>query len=451
MLKRVSPNSKARRYFADETGAAWIPIGLNLCFFRNTDDLPDEQILEQFRGWIRAFAKNGGNFMRVWLGVPFFDVMPDRIGEYRRDKLANIQEIVTLAEELGIKIKFTLEHFRRVNPHGSDAESFPGVVDFNKPLYAPLVKTMDEYLTSEKCRQIYLDKARYLAAAGLGDSPAVIAWELWNEINCIGPIETVGAWSNVMIAGLQKIFPRQMVVQNLGSFSGASGYKYYDYLGKMRNNAFMQVHRYLDPAAELDVCRGPIDVLCADSIRELRNRRSDCPAILAEAGAVEANHCRYSDLYESDSEGTILHDVLFAPFFAGSAGCGQCWHWDHIYISRHRLWHHFRRFADAIAGVDPAEEGFEPFYTETHRLRVYGLRGKTMNLLWCRDKASSWQSELKDRTPAELLAEERVPVEKTGECLCYLPWEDRSETAPVADGWCQLPAFKRSIVIRNLK
>ena len=31
-----------------------------------------------------------------------------------------------------------------------------------------------------------------------------------------------------------------------------------------------------------------------------------------------------------------LHDVLFAPFFAGSAGTGQIWHWN-TYVERHEL------------------------------------------------------------------------------------------------------------------
>ena len=42
--------------------------------------------------------------------------------------------------------------------------------------------------------------------------------------------------------------------------------------------------------------------------------------------------------------GIILHDVLFAPFFAGAAGPGHCWHWN-VYVDRNNLWHHFARFA----------------------------------------------------------------------------------------------------------
>ena len=142
--------------------------------------------------------------------------------------------------------------------------------------------------------------------------------------------------------------------------------------------------------------------------------------------------------------------MLFAPFFAGSAGCGQPWHWDHIYLSRYGLWYHFARFAKAVEGIDPVAERFVPFHTETHRLRVYGLRGRTVDLLWCRDKKNDWRSELAGHCPPEPVTGERIPVAGE-ECSCYLPWEDRTESAVVNDGWCVLPEFKRSIVVKCRK
>ena len=45
----------------------------------------------------------------------------------------------------------------------------------------------------------------------------------------------------------------------------------------------------------------------------------------------------------------------FAPFFAGAAGSGQCWHWDR-YVDKMNLWHHFGRFAEIVKGLDPPAE-----------------------------------------------------------------------------------------------
>lgn len=450
MNRFIAPNPAVPRYFSYEDGRTYLSIGQNLCFVRHSEQYTEEEVFALFHRWMRRLAENGGNFARVWLGTPFFDVMPERPGEFSAENRAHALKIVEFAEELGLKLKFTLEHFRRVAPStGRDVEQFPGAVNFNKPLYSGLADSMRDYLASDRCRELYLAKAQFLAEAGIGDSPAVIAWELWNEINCIGSIDEIRAWSDFMLPRLRKMFPHQMVVQNLGSFSGDETFRWYDYLAEQPGNDFLQVHRYLDPGAALDVCRGSVDQLAADSIRELLDRDAGRPAILAEVGAVEANHSSYSHLYELDREGTLLHDQLFAPFFAGSAGSGQSWHWDELYIDRHDLWYHFRRFARAVEGIDPVAEAFRPFHTETHRLRLWGLRGKSHLLLWCRDKTSNWQSELQRNIPAEVISGESIPVpENAMEGSCYLPWEDRWRELRCRAGRGELPPFRRSIVVK---
>ena len=434
------------RYFADEADKTFVPIGCNICFPRMYDaSLPGARAECEGRlfGWLRKFAANGGNYTRLWLGHSFFEIMPERAGEYDPAAEATLKRTVKLCEELGIKLKLTLESFRTVHPAGKEGNGMYASF-FNRPLYAPYAKNMHEFLHSEECARIYLGKARRLKELGIGDSPAVVCWELWNEINCIGPWrDDVGPWSDRMLAALRELFPRQMTVQNLGSFSGPSIYDYYDYLGRIPLNDFMQAHRYLDPGAELDVCRGPMDVIAADSVRELLDRRPDRPAILAEVGAVKANHTGPSELYPKDTNGMLLHDEMFAPFFAGSAGSGQPWHWDHQYIDGNNLWWHFSRFAEAVKGVDPAAEHFRPFHTETRRLRIWGLRGKRTTLLWCRDKANTWESELVRGVPPEVVSGEKIPFD--GGFKCYLPWESR--WTDVKEGRI-LPDFTRSIVVR---
>jgi len=433
------------RYFADESGKTFVPVGCNICFPRmyvaGSPDSRAECEAKLF-GWLRAFAANGGNYTRLWLGHSFFEIMPERAGEYDQAAEATLKKTVKLCEELGIKVKLTFESFRSALP-ADKVGTGQYAAFFNRPLYAPYAKNMHEFLHSEKCARIYLDKARRLKELGIGDSTAVVCWELWNEINCIGPWRgDVGPWSDRMLAALRELFPRQMTVQNLGSFSGPFIYDYYDYLGRIPLNDFMQAHRYLDPGAELDVCRGPMDVLAADAVRELLDRRPDRPAILAEVGAVKANHAGPSELYRKDKQGMLLHDEIFAPFFAGSAGSGQPWHWDHQYIDGNNLWWHFSRFAEAVKDVDPAAEHFRPFHTETPRLRIWGLRGKRTTLLWCRDKWNTWESELVRGVPPEMISGEKIPF--VGEFKCYLPWENRWMNVESGN---LLPGFTRSMVV----
>ena len=73
------------RYLADADGRTFVPVGCNICFPRMYDaGSPGSRAAceEKFFGWLRAFASNGGNFVRLWLGHPFFEIMPERAGEY---------------------------------------------------------------------------------------------------------------------------------------------------------------------------------------------------------------------------------------------------------------------------------------------------------------------------------------------------------------------------------
>lgn len=433
------------RYLVDSSGKTFLPIGCNICFDRLYGGPEGSRAECEARFWdrMRKFAANGGNFMRLWLGHPFFEVMPQKAGEFDPAATETLVKTVRLAEELGIRLKLTLESFRRTQPLKPGETYLP---IFVRPLYHPYARDMREFFQSQRCFDIYLEKARYLKRQGLGDSPAVVCWELWNEINAVGPVTMYEDWSARMLAALKAEFPRQLTTQNLGSFADAHDFYEYNYLARVADNDFMQAHRYLDPGAAMDVTRGPMDVLCADAVVELLQRRPDRPAFLAETGAVQARHAGPSLLYPKDREGTLIHDEIFAPFFAGSAGSGQPWHWDHQYIDGNGLWYHFRRFAKAVEGLDPIAERFVPFHTETHRLRIYGLKGRKTTVLWCRDKRATWQSELVEGRAPEAVVGEKLPFESKSGFDMYLPWEDRSVRLPA--GKCLPSAFTRSAVIR---
>lgn len=430
------------RYFVEDSAKTWIPIGCNICFDRLQNNSTEARKL--YDEWMTSFAANGGNFMRLWLSCPFLEVMPEKAYEFSSEATDNLKWLVARAEELGIRLKFTFENFRAPGGY-TDRIPEEGKVSFRDPVYAPYAKKMADVFTNETCFDIYRAKARHVAEA-VGQSDALIAVELWNEINSTGvPLEILGQWSDRMLSELGGLFPGKMTLQNLGSFSEPSGMICYDWMAAQKGNAFMQAHRYLDPGAAMDVCRGPMDVLCADSIRELLDRRPDVPAVLAETGAVEARHSGPSHFYQLDTKGLLIHDEIFAPFFAGSAGCGQPWHWDHQYIHQNRLWYHFRRFAKAVEGLDPVAEDFRPFHTETARVRVWGLRGRKTTVLWLRDKLATREALLENGQATPVVSKVRLPFSSsTGSYSWYLPWEDRSVTATSPEA----PEFTVSAVVR---
>jgi hypothetical protein len=136
-----------------------------------------------------------------------------------------------------------------------------------------------------------------------------------------------------------------------------------------------------------------MDILASNAVRELQNMVENKPILLSEVGAVEANHSGPSLLYQKDTFGVLLHDMLFAPFFSGAAGPGQSWHWQ-FYIEKNNLWWHFGRFEKAIRGINPIEENYTPQYHEIDDVRLYVLKGKSNILIWGRDSKSDWVTEL---------------------------------------------------------
>jgi hypothetical protein len=190
-----------------------------------------------------------------------------------------------------------------------------------------------------------------------------------------------------------------------------------------------------------------MDVLAAGAVRELLSYDPARPVLLSEVGAVEPRHAGPWKLYEKDPEGTLLHDMLFAPFFSGAAGPGQPWHWD-FYIERHNLWHHFARFARVVKGVDPRVEKFVPEYREETSLRIYTLRGRRTTLIWLRDALSDWRTEIAEGAPAAPRRGVRLPVNPSGSIEIYAPWKNSWQRVRDSSGTIELPEFRRSLVLR---
>jgi hypothetical protein len=390
---RVSPRDP--RYLELSDGRPYIPIGLNLI----APNTREEEGLARMTQWLEKLSANQANYVRVWLSSPFWDVEHQRSGVYDEAKARRIGELLQTARRCGIRVKLTLEHFREMSDNPRQRWA-------NKPLHLKAnggpAADLADFFDGAASREQFKRKLAWFARR-YGDNPTVFGWELWNEVNAVATSEDhYGPWTEAMLAELHRLFPKTLAMQSLGSFDTArvrDGYRRHSLLP---GNDVAQVHRYLDLGASLDICRGPMDVLAADAVRELLSYDVKKPVILAESGAVEPRHSGPFKLYVQDRDGMLLHDVLFAPFFAGAAGAGQIWHWD-VYVDRNDLWHHFARFAAAVQGLDPPAEQFQPVTIPHPRLRIYALQGRRTLIAWCRDSQNTWQTELEQGRPPEVL------------------------------------------------
>ena len=440
-------------YLKLSDGSTFIPIGVNLCFprFINTR----EEGLAIYRRWIDQLSANGGNFFRIFLGHPFFDFEGEHCGDFRPELTTALREVLDMAAASGVKVKVTFDHFRSIEPKPV-AEIFPGAAKFDRSKYhvaaGGVAENMIDYLQGEAGRRHFLSKLDFFALH-FGNHPALFAVELWNEMNTVEAANWT-EWTEFMLPELRRSFPQLLCLQSLGSHDRPGITPTYEWLARLPGLECLQVHRYIDELTGLfPLCSGPTDILAASSIRELRAMAPERALILAESGAVDPGHrAPFSD-YPKDTAGGILHDVLFAPFFAGSAGAGQCWHWD-FYLDKNNLWHHFRPFAAMVEGLDPAAEGFVPHFSENSRFRAYELRGKSVRLHWLRDASFDWKAELRDGQSAPLQDSEKwLPQDflPGGQWDYIDPWESSPRWKPTDAklGGVDLPQWRRSIILRQ--
>ena len=401
--------------------------------------------METMEAYLKKLASNKANFARVWLCNKLFEV-ERKFGEYDESQARKIDQLLDWATKYNLKLKLCLDNTRQIIP---DTEAW-----FNKPQYhvangGPF-NNVDEYINTEKGREAFLNRMKFFAKR-YGSHPAVFGWELWNEMNGI-MCKGLREWNDYMLPKVHQLFPKNMVMQSLGSFDMESRRPDYRYINQLAANDVAQIHRYIDAHATLDVCMAPMDVLSANAIDELRSYHLHKPMLLAEVGAVLPNHTGPSDLYPLDKDGSLLHDSLFAPFFAGAAGSGNSWHWDH-YINKNDLWYHFDRFHEAVKGINPIDENFIPTKLYHNRLRTYVLVGKKTILAWCRDLHNDWKAEFKEGKQPEEIKNENIDFSslvssaQIRKISAYNPW--KNEWAPVAkNSRVGLPSFRRSMVIK---
>ncbi|MFA6292310.1 MAG: hypothetical protein WC637_11035 [Victivallales bacterium] len=432
---RVSPRDP--QYFELSNGKPYIPIGFNLV------PAPAE---EDFESVIRKMADNKINYCRLWLGSGVFDVEHTRSGEYDEARAVLLKKFLKLAGSRGIKVKLCLEYFRDIPAKKTLWSDRPWHNEANGGPF----KNMEDFLNGDRGREQFKRKLAWYAQR-IGDDPAVFSWELWNEMNCVkGPWVP---WTKVMLPELHRLFPKNMAMQSLGSFDCGPMREQYRLLCGLDGNDVAQVHRYLDLGGNLEICHAPIDQMAADAVKELFAFNVRKPVILTETGAVKPGHTGVSELYAKDQDGMLLHDMLFAPFFSGSAGTGHVWWWREA-IQKPDLWHQYARFAEALAGIDPPAEQFMPLIIPHQRFRVYALKGTRTLMAWCRDGRNDWRTELEQGVKPETVQGAKLDLSATlagvsvKSLRCYDPWNNVWQDAAVTDGFMKLPDFRRSIIIR---
>lgn len=435
----VSPRD--RRYFELSNGSPYIPIGFNLV------GPPRE---EEFDRLFEIMVEHKINYVRLWLSHQDWNTEHRGCLQFDSDRAKTLDHFLSRARESGIRVKMCLEYFRDIR---AERNRWSDNVLYHKA-NGGRYESMHEYLFSDEGRSHFKAKLDWYADR-YGDDPAVFGWELWNEMDAVRDSEWLD-WTRAMLPELRRRFPRNLAMQSLGSYDHEGKRSSYKTLCLLSDNAVAQVHRYLDEGALWQICHGPVDMLASQAVRELIAFHPGKPIILTETGAVKPSHTGCSPLYAKDPDGTLLHDMLFAPFFSGAAGVGHVWWWRQA-LEEPNLWYHFARFTEAVKGIDPAAEHFEPVTLSNERFRLYVLNGRKTILAWCRDSQNTWQNELVLGRRPETLEDLEIDLAayssnaRTTAVRLYDPWKNQWKDTHAESGRVRLEAFTRSIVIRMEK
>ena len=447
-IQPIKISSVYPKYFETATGEAWIPIMTNYLPFSvdrdNEDDTAEFILVEDY---FKKFSENGGNSMRIWISTAFLEIEDEEEGKYNPLKFERIDKLLALAEKYDIKIKFTLHHIRSIV-----ANLERGAGWSNSKALATKFENINEYVSTPKGINSYLNRARALAEK-YKDNTQIFAWELWNEMDAV-PGDSWSAFTKDVLDSVKAIFPNHLVVQTLGSLHSYIAEESYKTFFSYNNNEFASIHRYLelgDDWGQYSFIKGDVDTLVYSAMRFAQNYIKDRPIVMNEIGAVEPNHAGPFKLYKVDTEGVLMHDMVFAPFFCGSAGSGAMWHWD-SYVYANNLWFHFKRFKNAIDGIDPIKEKFENFTFETDGVRGYGLKGETTTIIWCRDTNNNWRTELEQGITPEpkeglVINQEQIFNKKYSTVRIYDPWQDSWTSVTSENNLIEIPTFVRSTVI----
>ena len=189
--------------FRYDDGTPFRGVGENLCWeSRAADDNPHLSELHQkadiynYDVMLPKLAANGGNFTRMWMCSWNFPI--DRHSDFNNPRYADSDEyfnpsaverldhVVELADSLGIKIMLCM-----------------GQGD---------VKADSSFFVSDESKARYRNRLRYIVARW-GYSPAIAAWEFFNEIDNIQfadaskpiPASDITAWHAEMAGYLREI------------------------------------------------------------------------------------------------------------------------------------------------------------------------------------------------------------------------------------------------------
>ena len=313
------------RYLQFEDGTPFFAVGMNVATLRSGGTADAER-------WYTRLADVGGNFVRSWWCAGGTDLesavtnRPDQgLGKYKLDQAWRIDYTVDLAERKGIHIMCCLEtqqYLRR-------DRWWPNYT-YNAANGGP-VTSQANFFVNERADEFFRRRLRYIVARW-SYSTSVYAWQFWNEVSACNSFHAGNAakWHRRMARYLRSADPVQHIIHT--NFGNLDGYEIVDGLPEME---VVSTNIY----SRRDMAQTGLWAA------QWMTSRYAKPFLLTEYGVGHRG-----GWVKEDPEGVIVHNGLWGPIMAGSAGSGLPWGWSN-WIDVQDMYHYWQPIAEAVKGI----------------------------------------------------------------------------------------------------
>jgi hypothetical protein len=292
------------------------------------------------RIWMCPFGGGGGLILeyRKNHGSGYFE----GLGRISMPVALRLDKVIELAEANGIAIQLVLQY------HGAFSTSVNPNWDsnpYNSEHDGGFLTEPGQFFTNAEAQRITQNKYRYIVARW-GYSPAILAWELWNEVQWTdgwkNDRSSVVVWHDEMGRYLRSVDPFGHLITTSSHQSG------FDDIWNLEDIDLVQVHHY----------HGQTIPSFEGSARQFADLGK--PVIMGEFGAGSADGVSNPEGYPEDLpepyrtqmyEALNLHNGIWSAFHLKSSA--HLWWWDN-YIEKLDLYDEFRALAGYAAGEDLA-------------------------------------------------------------------------------------------------
>jgi hypothetical protein len=291
---RLDPNDR-KRFILDD-GSTYYPVGYNLGW--RTEGAPP--LVDS----IARMGKAGVNWTRIWmcywdgknLDWPRENAPAIQLGYLSLPTAKLWDQIVGAADAADIHFHLVLQHHGQFS---TGADPNWQINPWNKANGGWLEKP-EQFFTDPKAISLTKAKFRYIIARW-GYSPAIMAWELFNEVEFTnaytgGKIDDIAAWHETMAKFIRGQDSYHHLIVTSSKVEEPKLWGAVDYY---------EAHVY------------PPDVL--SGIAVLDDDRLDRAYFYGELGLLEDHNPKSGD---------VLHQVLWGSIMSGSSAAAEYWSWD---------------------------------------------------------------------------------------------------------------------------